>query len=69
MGSQKSKLAITSHPTHRTDAGKRLMNQDSFIPAFLPDSTDARYRESQEKLGWTDAKCEEMADTAQEVHT
>ena len=69
MGNRKHKSIVTSHSTHGRDVGKELMNKDKkiLLDRFL---NDARYRETQEKLGWTEAaECKEMDELAPEDHT
>ena len=46
------------------------MNQDNIILAFLNDFLNIQGTVRQEeKLGWTEAKCKEMDELAQEDHT
>ena len=69
LGNQKNQSIITSHSTHWRDVGKGQMNRDNTISGILDRfPKDPRYRETQEKLGWIEAKCTAMYEFAQEDH-
>ena len=51
MECHKNRLIITSHLTHGIDAGKRLTNHKKYTGILDRFLKDARYRESQQKLG------------------
>ena len=68
MESQKCRLIITNHSTHGKDARSRWMNQKFIKLVFLTDSSKTQRTVSLNK-SWTEAKCQEMDDSAQEDHT
>ena len=66
----KNRSTITSHSTHGSDAEKSKdapgQNFTGILDRFL---NDPQYRETQERIRWTEAKCEEMDKSAKEDHT
>ena len=49
MGSLKSRFIVSSHSTHRKEAGQGLMNQDNIITGILDGFLkDEAYREFQQ---------------------
>ena len=68
MESKKCRLIITNNLTHGKDAKSGWMNQEFIKLVFLTDSSKTQQTVSLNK-SWTEAKCQEMDDLAQEDHT
>ena len=59
-------LSFNAWKSCRKKTDESANHEIGILDRFLK---DARDRESQQKLGWTEAKCQEMDDLAQEDHT
>ena len=64
-GKSEEQTFCTYRLTHRKTNGSGN-HYVGILDRFLK---DARYRESQTKVGWTEAECKEMDGSAQEDHT